>query len=44
MNRLVKYIRTTEAALGTGEKVIYESEMPSLSKLRRSNWRSPQGK
>lgn len=44
LNRLVKYIRTTEASLGTGEKVIYESEMPSLSKLRRSNWRSPQGK
>lgn len=44
LNRLVKYIRTTEAALGTGEKMIYESEMPSLSKLRRSNWRSPQGK
>ena len=44
LNRLVKYIRTTEAALGTGEKTIYESEMSSLSKLRRSNWRSPQGK
>jgi N-acetylneuraminate synthase len=44
LNRLVKYIRTTEAALGTGEKVIYESEMPSLSKLRRSNWRSPRNK
>ncbi len=44
LNRLVKYIRTTEASLGTGEKVIYESEKPSLSKLRRSNWRSPQGK
>ncbi|MBN2044460.1 MAG: N-acetylneuraminate synthase family protein [Anaerolineales bacterium] len=44
LNKLVKYIRTTEAALGTGEKVIYESEIPSLSKLRRSNWRSPRGK
>jgi N-acetylneuraminate synthase len=44
LNKLVKYIRTTEAALGTGEKIIYESEMSSLSKLRRSNWRSPQGK
>jgi len=44
LNKLVKYIRTTEAALGTGEKQIYESEMSSLSKLRRSNWRSPQGK
>ena len=44
LNKLVKYIRTTEAAIGTGEKMIYESEMSSLSKLRRSNWRSPQGK
>ncbi len=26
LNKLVKYIRTTEAALGTGEKMIYESE------------------
>lgn len=44
LNKLVKYIRTTEAAMGNGEKQIYESEMSSLSKLRRSNWRSPQGK
>ncbi len=33
--RLVKYIRVTEAALGDGEKKVYESEMPSLNKLRR---------
>ncbi len=33
--RLVKYIRVTEAALGDGVKRVYESEMPSLRKLRR---------
>ena len=44
LNKLVKYIRTTEAAVGTGEKQIYESELSSLSKLRRSNWRSPRRK
>ena len=33
--RLVKYIRVTEAALGDGVKKVYESEMPSLNKLRR---------
>jgi len=33
--RLVKYIRVTEAALGDGEKKVYESEMLSLNKLRR---------
>lgn len=44
LSRLVKYIRATEAALGTGEKVIYESELPSLSKLRRSNWQTPPSK
>lgn len=32
---LVKYIRVTEAALGDGEKRVYESEMESLRKLRR---------
>lgn len=35
--RLVKYIRVTEAALGDGIKRVYESEMPSLRKLRRVN-------
>ncbi len=35
--RLVKYIRVTEAALGDGIKRIYESEKPSLRKLRRVN-------
>ena len=35
--RLVKYIRTTEQALGDGVKQVYASELPSLSKLRRVN-------
>jgi N-acetylneuraminate synthase len=33
--RLVKYIRVTEAALGDGVKKVYESEMGSMKKLRR---------
>jgi len=33
--RLVKYIRVIERALGDGEKKVYESELSSLSKLRR---------
>ncbi|HXF84728.1 MAG TPA: N-acetylneuraminate synthase family protein [Anaerolineales bacterium] len=35
--RLVKYIRVTEASLGDGIKRVYESEIPSLRKLRRVN-------
>lgn len=35
--RLVKYIRVTEASLGDGIKRVYESEKPSLMKLRRVN-------
>jgi N-acetylneuraminate synthase len=35
--RLVKYIRVSEAALGDGVKKVYESEMGSLKKLRRVN-------
>lgn len=35
--RLLKYIRVTEAALGDGIKRVYESEKPSLRKLRRVN-------
>ena len=34
-DRLVKYIRVTELSLGDGEKQVYESELPSLRKLRR---------
>ena len=33
--RLVKYIRVTEAALGDGVKQLYESEKGSMKKLRR---------
>ena len=33
--RLVKYIRVTEDALGDGVKKVYDSEMSSLKKLRR---------
>ncbi len=33
--RLVKYVRVTEQALGDGVKRVYESEIPSLRKLRR---------
>lgn len=35
--RLVKYIRTAEVSLGDGVKKVYESEKPSLKKLRRVN-------
>jgi N-acetylneuraminate synthase len=35
--RLVKYIRVTEAALGDGVKKVYDSELSSLKKLRRVN-------
>ncbi len=33
--RLVKDIRSVEAALGDGEKVVYDSEKPIIAKLRR---------
>ena len=33
--RLVKYIRVTELSLGDGVKKVYDSELPSLKKLRR---------
>lgn len=33
--RLVKYVRVTEESLGDGVKVVYDSEIPSLQKLRR---------
>ena len=32
---LVKYIRVTERSLGDGVKRVYDSELSSLSKLRR---------
>jgi N-acetylneuraminate synthase len=33
--RLVKYLRVTELALGDGVKRVYDSEQASLRKLRR---------
>ena len=35
LDRLVGYIRATEAALGDGVKRVYESEIPVMEKLRR---------
>jgi N-acetylneuraminate synthase len=35
--RLIKYIRVSEAALGDGVKKVYESEQSSLKRLRRVN-------
>lgn len=34
-DRLVKYVRVTEQSLGDGIKCVYDSELPSLHKLRR---------
>jgi N-acetylneuraminate synthase len=36
LNRLVRDIRAVEIAMGDGVKRVYESELPSRSKLRRS--------
>jgi N-acetylneuraminate synthase len=36
LERLVKYIRVTEQSLGDGVKRVYESELPSLRRLRRT--------
>jgi len=35
--RLVKYVRVSEAALGDGVKKVYESEIGSMKRLRRVN-------
>ena len=35
--RLVRDIRTVEAAIGDGKKVVYESELPIRQKLRRNS-------
>ncbi|NJD59740.1 MAG: N-acetylneuraminate synthase [Anaerolineales bacterium] len=35
MERLVKYIRVTEQSMGDGVKRVYDSEVPSLRRLRR---------
>ena len=37
IRKLVKYIRVVEEALGDGVKTVYESERPSLEKLRRAD-------
>lgn len=34
LKRLVKYIRTVEAALGDGIKKVYNSELPAMQKMR----------
>jgi N-acetylneuraminate synthase len=39
LRRLVKYIRVAEQSLGDGEKHVYDSEISSLKKLRRSYWK-----
>ena len=36
LSRLVRDIRTIETALGDGQKVVYESELPIRAKLRRN--------
>jgi N-acetylneuraminate synthase len=41
LDRLVKYIRVTEAALGDGEKRVYESERPLMQRLRRVDALNP---
>jgi N-acetylneuraminate synthase len=33
--RLVRYIRVTEESMGDGVKKVYESEKPSMKRLRR---------
>ena len=38
LQKLIKYIRVTEKAIGDGVKKIYESEKSSLQKLRRTNY------
>jgi N-acetylneuraminate synthase len=38
LQKLVKYIRVSEKAVGDGVKKIYESEKGSLQKLRRTNY------
>ncbi|MCW5877422.1 MAG: N-acetylneuraminate synthase family protein [Anaerolineales bacterium] len=35
LQKLVKYIRVTEQSLGDGKKRVYDSELPSLKKMRR---------
>jgi N-acetylneuraminate synthase len=37
LRKLVKYIRVVEKALGDGVKTVYESERPTLERLRRTD-------
>jgi len=37
LKRLVKYVRDVEAAMGDGIKTVYESEIPVMQKLRRTD-------
>lgn len=37
VERLVKYIRAVEAAMGDGVKKVYDSELPGRAKLRRND-------
>lgn len=37
LERLVKYIRVVEKALGDGVKRVYDSELPAMKRLRRFN-------
>jgi N-acetylneuraminate synthase len=39
--RLVKYIRDMESAMGTGVKMVYESERPAIMKPRRADGLTP---
>jgi len=36
LERLVKYIRVVEEALGDGMKRVYDSEIPIMNRLRRA--------
>jgi N-acetylneuraminate synthase len=44
IRRLVKYIRVVEDALGDGVKIVYDSERPNISKLRRIDTLSIRGR
>jgi N-acetylneuraminate synthase len=38
LEKMVKYIRVVEQAVGDGVKQVYDSELSSMQKLRRSQW------
>ena len=37
LERLIKYVRTLENAMGDGVKRVYDSEMAALKRLRRNH-------